>query len=270
MKTIEEITNKFICGHNVDVLKEFPDNLVDLVVTSPPYNTLRKYKGFNFDFPGIAEQLTRVLKLGGVIVWVVGDSVVDSSETLEPFKQAIYFKEVCKLNLFDTMIWEKHYIKFPETVRYHQAFEYMFVFSKGKPSVFNPLKDKPNVYTGQKVHGKNRTGDDMFVENAGKGKVIKPFGMRTNVWVYHNETGTKYFIGTESVKHPAVFPFQLAEDHIKSWSNPGDFVLDPFGGRGSVARMAKANNRKFIYVDISQEFTDMAKRLCGNVGLWND
>ena len=133
MKTIEEITNKFFCGHNVDVLKEFPDNLVDLVVTSPPYNTLRKYKGFNFDFPGIAEQLTRVLKPGGVIVWVVGDSVIDSSETLEPFKQAIYFKEVCKLNLFDTMIWEKHYIKFPETVRYHQAFEYMFVFSKGKP-----------------------------------------------------------------------------------------------------------------------------------------
>jgi DNA modification methylase len=138
MKYPNDFVNKIICGDCLEVMKKIPDGSVDLVLTSPPYDNLRTYNGYNFDFEGIAKELHRVTKDGGVIVWVVGDATIKGSETGTSFKQALYFKEI-GFNLHDTMIYHKN--NYPPLThnRYEQCFEYMFVFSKRYLKSFNPI-----------------------------------------------------------------------------------------------------------------------------------
>lgn len=243
--------NKFICGDSLHELKRIPDKYVDLTVTSPPYDNLRTYNGFEWDFEGIAKELYRVTKDGGVVVWVVGDATINGSETGTSFRQALYFKEI-GFRLHDTMIYEKVGLSFPDSNRYYQMFEYMFVFSKGQPKTFNPIKDRRNVSAGRKINGLDRKRDGSFKERTGLGKTIKEYGVRFNIWKIPNQK--------RGINHPAPFPEQLANDHIVSWSNPGDVVLDPFGGSGTTAKMSVLNDRDFIYIDISDEYVEIAKR----------
>ena len=217
----------------VEGMKMLESESIDLVVTSPPYDNLRKYNGFEWDFEKTAKQLYRVVKDGGVVVWIVGDATVNGSETGTSFKQALFFKEI-GFNLHDTMIWEKP--TFTATgslrVRYAPVFEYMFVFSKGAPKTFNPIKDKRNISTGRKIHGTVRQIDGSTKKQSCVGNLIQEFGQRHNVWKINPEKSNK------NRKHPAVFPEQIANDHIISWSNEGDVVLDCFMGSGTTAKMA--------------------------------
>ena len=176
-----EKTNELICGNNVDVLKTYPDNYIDLTVTSPPYDDLRDYKGYSFDFEGVVKELFRVTKKGGVVVWVVGDAVMEGGESGTSFKQALYFKEI-GFNLHDTMIFHKS-PHFPEKNRYPQTFDYMFVFSKGKPKTFNPIidhKNKPDSHKGGEIV---RCGTLKDGEHT---KKIRPkpreYSKRWNIW----------------------------------------------------------------------------------------
>ena len=235
-------------------LKLLDDNCIDLTVTSPPYDNLRTYKGYSFDFENIAKELNRVTKDGGVVVWVVNDSTINGSESGTSFKQALYFKEI-GFNLHDTMIWNKGSFAFPSKNCYHQVFEYMFVFSKGKPKVLNFIKDRKNLYVGDRgASGRNKNG----VRNRGKSTVRDEYGKRFNIWNYPIGGGhcTKDKI---AYQHPAIFPEQLANDHIISWSNENDIVLDPFMGSGTTAKMAKLNGRNFIGFEISKEYCDIAE-----------
>ena len=160
--------NKIYCGDNLELIKQLDDNCIDLTVTSPPYDNLRTYNGYSWDFQGLAHELYRVTKDGGVVVWVVGDATINGSETGTSFKQALYFKDI-GFNLHDTMIYSKKGFPFPASNRYHQAFEYMFVFSKGKIKTFNPIKDLRIKWKGQSVHGARRRPDGSF-EKVRKGK----------------------------------------------------------------------------------------------------
>lgn len=225
---------------SVEALKTLPSNSVQLTVTSPPYDKLRTYRnGSDWDFECTANELFRVTCDGGIVCWNVGDSVVDGSETLTSFRQAIYFKDVCGFRVHDTMIWHKPNFSNPSSTRYHQLFEYVFVLSKGSPRTFNPIKDKKNKYPNG-PWGKNtyrlRNGDM-------KVRAFNPaeeFGMRGNVWRGNT-------VGQESplkVKHPAMMPFWLASDLIRSWSNEGDLVVDPFAGSGTTGRAALRLGRK--------------------------
>lgn len=227
--------NTVYCGNCLDVLKGFPENCINLTVTSPPYDNLRSYNGYEFDFEGIARELFRVTANGGVVVWVVGDATDKGSETGTSFRQALYFKEI-GFNLHDTMIYEKNSPAFPARAssnRYTQIFEYMFVFSKGKPKC-NLICDKPNKWAGHK-------------DFSGKLKNPVPdFSPRNNIW--------KYTTSFNGVKHPAPFPEKLAEDHILTWSNPGDLVLDPMAGSGTTLRAAKKAGRNYIGIEISEEY----------------
>ena len=240
-------------GDCAEKLKEISDESIDLVVTSPPYDNLRQYKGYTFDFETIAKELFRVIKKGGVIVWVVGDATINGSETGTSFKQALYFKD-CGLNLHDTMIYKKADY-FPKTHnRYEQCFEYMFILSKGKPNKFNGIKDKPNKWAGHNVHGTWRDVDGTMKRASGHNKkVISEFGLRSNIW---DITPVKSF----KSKHPAIFPIDIPKDHIISWSNEGDIVLDPFLGSGTTGVAALELKRRFIGIEISQEYFDMAKQ----------
>ncbi len=228
-------------------LQRIPDGAVDLTVTSPPYDNIRKYNGFNFDFEEIAMQLYRITKPGGVIVWIVSDETRNGSETGSSFKQALYFKAL-GLKLHDTMIWAKDAPSFPEKARYFQTFEYMFVFSKGTPKTANLLRDRKNIYAGKETHGTFRERDGTLKQRSTTfSGAIAEYGVRFNVWQIPGEKRNK-------TGHPAVFPQQIARDHILTWSNPGETICDPFSGSGTTAIEAVNNGRRFIGFEISREY----------------
>lgn len=252
--------NKILHGDCLDVMKTFDDECIDLTVTSPPYDNLRTYNGYTFNFEGIAKELYRVTKQGGVVVWVVGDATIKGSETGTSFKQALYFKEI-GFNLHDTMIYRKNSLTFPDTNRYYQCFEYMFIISKGKPKTVNLLKDKVNKQANKVITGNYRDINGSLKEMSGskKQKSIKPQGVRWNIWDYN--TGWQHSYTEDFLRgHPATFPEKLAEDHILSWSNEGDIVLDPMAGSGTTLKMAKKNNRNYLGIEISQEYIDIINK----------
>ena len=251
----------------VEGMKLLPDCSVDLTVTSPPYDNLRMYKGYAFDFEAVAAELFRVTKDGGVLVWVVNDATIKGSETGTSFRQALHFKEI-GWKLHDSMIYAKDSCPYPETTRYYPGFEYMFVLVKGKIKTVHLIADKPNKTSGDKVSGTERKTDGTIrrmsavVKNTGR--KVKPYGVRSNIWHY----GMGFMKSTTdkiAYKHPAIFPEKLARDHIISWSNPGDVVLDPFMGSGTVAKMARLTGRDFIGFEISKEYCDIAEERLGAI-----
>jgi len=250
--------NKIICGDCLEVMKGIDDNSIDLTVTSPPYDNLRNYNGYSFNFKGIVKELYRVTKEGGVVVWVVGDATINGSETGTSFKQALYFKEI-GFNLHDTMIYHKNNFAYPPVNRYFQVFEYMFVFSKGKPKTYNLIKVKTK-YINKKIGMKNSTTrlkNGKIIKN--KYLSYKPERIKENIWLYNGGYG-KSSLDKIAFKHPAIFPEKLAQDHIISWSNKGDIVLDPMCGSGTTCKMAKENGRKYIGIDVSEEYCEIARR----------
>lgn len=250
--------NCILCGDSAQVLKTIPNNHVDLTVTSPPYDDLRDYRGYNFDFQIIAKELFRVTKDGGVIVWVVGDSTKDGSETGTSFKQALFFKEI-GFKLHDTMIYQKDGSSMPNPNRYFQVFEYMFIFSKGPPKTANLLKDKKNTQanTSTNRHYRDKeTGKTVYRDDKQKTGL---FGRRLNIWKY----ACGYMKNSKDVisfEHPATFPEALASDHIRTWSNEGDLVLDPFAGSGTTLKMAKLNRRDYLGIEISPEYCEIINK----------
>jgi site-specific DNA-methyltransferase (adenine-specific) len=261
--------NNVVCGNAVEVLSTLPDNTFDLTVTSPPYDNLRTYNGkikdeivyedgFSFPFVEMAKQLFRVTKKGGVVVWVVNDQVKNGGETGSSFKQALKFMEI-GFTLYDTMIYHKNGPPFPESGRYSQVFEYMFVFSKGTPNTVNLIKDKPNKWAGFSNFGEpSKRTKEGELKKTDK-FVVADFGARYNVW--YITTGKNYSTKDNfAFEHPAIFPETLAEDHILSWTNEGDLVLDPMAGSGTTLKMSKLNNRNYFGIDINQEYVDLSNR----------
>jgi len=246
-------------GDCLDVMQGISDGSVDLTVTSPPYDNLRTYNGNNDHWGehvwrAVIASLYRVTADGGVVVWVVADATIKGSETGTSFKQALWAME-CGFNLHDTMIWNKPYIIPRPSNRYEQHHEYMFVFSKGPPSSINLIKDKPNKGSGRKMTGHKRgaNGEPVFLHGAANGKTVAHFGTRHNVWVIDANRGRK------GHSHPASFPLQLARDHILSWSNPGDTVLDPFLGSGTTGCAAANTGRRFIGIERDPDYFTAAQ-----------
>lgn len=241
--------------YNLDCLeglRRLPESSVDLTVTSPPYDNLKSYKGYSFRFEDIANEIYRITKDGGVVVWIVADATIKGSETGTSFKQALYFKEL-GFNIHDTMIWNKGSFSAVGSLKYRYApvFEYMFVFSKGIPKTFNPIKDRENKWAGTKNHG-TVSLQDGTTKAKSNSKIIPKLGQRFNIWdiPQQRQWGEN--------RHPAPFPESIARDHILSWSNAGDVILDPFMGSGTTAKMALLCDRNYIGFEISKEYTDMA------------
>lgn len=265
--------NQIISGNNIDILKTFPDECIDLTVTSPPYDLLRNYKGkvstvdingYSFPFENLAKELYRVTKDGGVVVWVVNDGMVDGSKSGNSLKQCLFFKE-CGFKIHDYMFYEKNGCNFPSTNRYYQVIEFMFILSKGKPKTVRLIKDRKNNWAGFGNWGKktSRSNSDELKEN--KSHITPDFGARFNIWRFN--TGKGFSTKDEiAFKHPAIFPEELARDHILSWSNIGDTVLDPFLGSGTTIKMAKKHKRNYIGIEINAEYVEIAKERVENIG----
>ena len=241
----------------IEFMKSMDENSIDLTVTSPPYDELRDYKGYSFDFENIAKQLFRVTKKGGIVVWVVGDKIKKGNKTLTSFKQALYFQQV-GFNVHDVMIYRKKNTPFMRSNAYTNCFEFMFVLSKDSPKTFTPLKVK-TVRQGKEMLPFNKGADGVNKKILGE---LKPEKTMTNIWEYAVGFG-----GSTSdrlaFEHPAIFPEKLAEDHILSWTKEGDIVFDPMCGSGTTCKMAKKNNRHYIGCDISEEYVKLAKKRLG-------
>jgi site-specific DNA-methyltransferase (adenine-specific) len=247
--------DRVIHGDNCETLAAMPAESVDLVVTSPPYDDLRTYGGHSWDFVRLAGELSRVLKPGGVIVWVVADATVNGSETLTSMRQAIHFKDVCGLNVWDTMIYQTN--KPPiNGRRYEPTWEYMLVISKGTPKTWNPLREKslaPGVKNlGGMRDANGETKARTYRNTTGETKV------RGNIWYLPRSPHSDG--GAERHGHPATFPLPLAKDHVASWSNPGDVVLDPFAGSGTTLKAAKELGRRFVGIEINAEYVEICHR----------
>ena len=193
-------------------------------------------------------------------MWVVGDATINGSETTTSAEQKIYFRKL-GFNIHDTMFYQKNGPAYPSQNKYYQVVEYMFIFSKGAPKTFNPIKDRENRWYGQKW-GKTRTRrevDGSLKEQAWYKDEGEKFGTRFNVWKYN--VGAGYTAEEDyAYGHPAMFPEAMARDHILSWSNPGDTVLDPMTGSGTTGKMAVKYDRHFIGIDISAEYLEIARK----------
>lgn len=257
--------NKIYNENCLDTLGRMPDKFVDLVVTSPPYDNLREYNGYSFAFENIAKELYRVLKQGGVVVWIVGDATINGSESGTSFRQALYFKEI-GFNLHDTMIYQKvNYVPLTHN-RYEQSFEFIFILSKGKPKTFNPIMTDCKQAGKVEKYGLERRQNHgskhaMRLYNETEFKPTKDKKIAPNIF--------PYTLGREKTGHPAPFPEALANDQILSWSNEGDLVYDCFMGSGTVAKRCMHLNRNFIGSEISPEYCDIAnKRIHQSAGLF--
>jgi site-specific DNA-methyltransferase (adenine-specific) len=250
-------------GDSAKRLSEIATDSVDLTVTSPPYDNLRSYKGFEFDFETVARELYRVTKPGGVVVWIAGDATIKGCETGTSFRQALFLRDACGFNLADTMIYQKTDIAFPRSGhrKYPGAFDFMFVLSKGPIRTFELIRDRANKSAGRVLSGTVRQTDGTMLPShaTGKNKAVARMGARSNVWGY--STGYRKSASEDYVyDHPAIFPEALARDHILSWSKPGDLVLDPFMGSGTTGKMALAHGRDFVGIEIAEAYFGIASR----------
>lgn len=255
--SVENLKNTIVNGNCLELMIGIESNSIDMVLTSPPYDNLRSYKGYLFPVEAIIKELFRVVKVGGVVVWVVNDATIDGSETGTSFKQAILFKEL-GFNIHDTMIFRKKN-PIPQIYRrrYNNEFEYMFVFSKGQVATHNPIMIDC-IHAGLELNGttyKNYSKHEQKREKMAN--PVKSQKVKGNIWEY---VVGKNAEDQEAKGHPAPFPCELARDHISSWSNIGDIVLDPMCGSGTTCKIARQLGRNFIGMDISEEYCEIARK----------
>ena len=246
-------------GDCLEVMSKLPDGCADLVLTSPPYDEMRNYGsgGWSWDFPRIAEQITRLINKGGVLVWNVNDQTKNGKKSASSFKQVIHFQSL-GLDLIDTMIWEKTGTSMGSRRLYYPNFEFMFVMGKSPHRVFNAIEDRPNKVVGAQRVGRGSIQLDGNPKKTGSIPInSKPYGKRNNIWKIAPVQGVN------KLNHPAPFPVNLAEDHITTWTNSGDVVMDPFLGSGTTGVAAKNLGRSFIGIEREPEYFHTACRRIG-------
>jgi DNA modification methylase len=255
----------------LETMKRMPDNYIDLILTSPPYDNMRSYggnknyhqrlndTGFSFDFEGIAKELTRVLKPGGVIMWNIQDQTIKGTRTGNSMRQALYFMDECKLLLWDHLVWYKTGTPFPSPYRYRNVWENMFILTKGKPNTFNPILKKNKTGGAVRKSRRYRNHNGEFVDGF-NGVPIKEYGNDDNVWYIANGANKSYKL--DGIKdHPAIMTEEIARRHIQSWTNEGDIVYDPFLGAATTTRIAKQMNRNWIGSEIHKPYFDISNKI---------
>lgn len=255
---IHDWVDKVHCMECVEGMEMLPDDCVDLVVTSPPYDAVRKYNGFAFDLHQTGAQIHRVLKDGGIAAMVIQDQTKDFGKSLTSFRTIIDWCDSFGFKLFECVIyrkngsegaWWKH--------RFRVDHEYIPLFLKGdRPAYFDkqPLR-VPSKHGGKVMSGSGNRRTDGATNGTVR-REINATKCRGTIWNYLM-AGDKNPLKR---KHPAVFPDAIPSDLIQCFCPPGGIVLDPFIGSGSTAVQALKHERHFIGFDISQEYCDLCNQ----------
>lgn len=266
-RTAREMSDRLtiLCGDCVEQMRTLPDASVHCCVTSPPYDDLRTYNGHNeWDFKATGSELFRVLVPGGILCYNIADQIVNGSETLTSFRHALHFVDVCGFRMHARQIYHKTNFSHPGRNRYHQVFEDVFILSKGAPRVFNPIKDKKNLWAGSGTFGRNTIRERDGSMGLRKRNIITEFGMRGNVWTGKTRGQEEM---CKALPRPSMMPKWLARDLILSWSNPGDLILDPFGGSGTTGKMALETARRVVLIDKDPAATPVMESECNGAPL---
>ena len=242
----------------LDTLSKLDDCSIDLVLTSPPYDNMRTYGGYSFDFENVAKELTRTLKQGGVIMWNVADQTKNGTRSGTSFRQALYFMDVCGLKLFDHLIWKKTGTPFPSIVRYRNVWENMFIFSKGKPKHFDPILKK-NATGGDVRNHRRERNENGELKRVNRRIQVKEWGIDDNVWEISNHFKKTDLRRIEA--HPAIMPEEIAKRHIQTWTKEGELVYDPFSGSGTTAKVALEMNRMYLGSELNTEYYNSSLNL---------
>jgi site-specific DNA-methyltransferase (adenine-specific) len=253
-----EFINQILCCDCVAGMKKLPDGSISFTLTSPPYDGLRKYGGHTFDFEAVAKELYRITMSGGTVVWIVQDQVVNGGETGTSFEQVLYFKSI-GFRLHSTMLMVINCGKLPHRTRYVPLHHYAFVLSKERPRYVNLIRDRHNLTKAKRREWYARRENGEVVSGRQSPRDTPPVSEGGNVWHYnvgYNQT-TK---DKDAFTHPALMPEEMAEDHIVSWSRPGDLVFDPFCGAGTTCKMALLNNRRYLGMEIHKPYQELAIR----------
>jgi DNA modification methylase len=245
----------------LETLSRMSDDVIDMTITSPPYDDLREYNGYHFPVREIAEALFAKTAPGGVVIWVIGDRTLNGDETLTSFRHALTFQEV-GFKVHDTMIYAKNNpIPSDCGKRYRQCFEYMFCFSKGQPKTFNPITQNIKQEKAFKSFRITKVGRNDLAHDH-----VAPKERKIDNIFYYGDTEIFYYnVGTSSsedkiaFQHPAIFPEQLVADQINTWSDPGDLVYDCFMGSGTTAKVAEILGRRWFGSEISEEYVKLAE-----------
>ena len=258
--------NKLITGDNISVLKRFPDNSVDLVFTSPPYDSQRTYKGFPpVDFIALGHELYRVIKPNAPIVFVIQDGIHRKRRTATTARLIVDMVDTCGLHLWECFIAHKTStipVKKEGAVRCKTDHEFVPIFTKG---------DNENIKTFNvpevNIRWLNTYKEANIVDRLGNRKLQKIHStaktrVKGTIWNY---APSAVYANRLKYKHPAVFPNQFARDFIETFTNPGDLVLDPFSGSGTTAIEAYKLYRFYAGIDISKEYTAIASELIGEI-----
>lgn len=248
--------NKIYNETNIETLKRMEDNTIDLTLTSPPFGHQRSYEGFSWDPDVLASLLYEKTAEGGVCVWVIGNPTVKGSETGEAFEQALIFQDAgWRIN--DTIIFAKNN-PLPGDCgpRYRQTFDFMFIFSKGRPKTFNPIME-PTKNAGKTYKSLRVTEDGRGATEEGL-RITKTERKKGNIFYYN--VGSASSKDKIAFEHPAIFPEKLAEDMISSWTNEGDLVFDPFSGASTSGIASYQLKRNFILSEISPKYCELSQR----------
>jgi len=249
--------NDIYCMDCVEGMKKIPDKSIDLVVTSPPYDEIRKYNGYTFNLHNTGIEIFRVLKEGGIAVMVLQDSTKNYGKTLTSFKTIIDWCDNIGFKLFECVIYRKNGTEGAWwTNRFRIDHEYMPIFLKGeKPQYFNkePLK-VPSKHGGKTMTGSGNRRTSGETTKTVKREINK-MKCRGTIWDYLM-AGDK---DPDKRKHPAPFPDKIPYDFINCFCPLDGIVLDPFMGSGSTAVSAKKLGRNFIGFEISDEYCNITK-----------
>jgi site-specific DNA-methyltransferase (adenine-specific) len=252
------LNNQILHADCLDALAKFPEASVDLTVFSPPYDGIRDYKkNWTFDFLALGENLFRVTKDGGVAVVVIGDGTKNFAKSLTSFRLAVSWADQVGWKLFETVIYKRD--GNPGAwwnQRFRVDHEYILIFFKGaKPKSFH----KEHLMVPSKHAGKTYSGTDRLTNGGFKiieKKTVNPLKCRGTVWQYStsNTEGNRL-----KLQHPATYPDKLAGDLILCFSEPNDLVLDPMCGSGTTCVTAKQNGRRYIGIEVSDEYCKIAE-----------
>jgi len=254
MTDICNFCNKLVCGCGIEGMRQLPDACIPLTVTSPPFDDLRLFGGNSFHFQPMAKELWRVTAEGGVVCWHVQEQIKNGSETGTSSEQRLCFRDL-GFRLHHTMVVETVAGHVSSEVRYGSALQFVFVLSKGKSRTFNPIKDVPNEWHG-KLSGFSQREADGSTRRRRKA-VIGTMRARGPVW-QASLLGPHSRNESETYPHPAIMHEGLARDLIRSWSKPGELVLDPMGGAATTSVAALAEGRTFLSFEIFPEYHALA------------